>query len=85
MIVDEILKNCLDEINAITSYQHLLDCLQRSEQSVEITEIKVEELTPEQKTELQTNIKEIIGDEMNHLIKLMSDYSDLTGIEVKGD
>lgn len=84
MVIDEILKNCSDEINAIISYQHLLDCL-KNEQPIEMTEIKVDELTPEQKLELQAHIKEIIGDEMNHLIKLMSDYSELTGIEIKGD
>ncbi len=67
--------NSKEEAQAIIDYTELLESLSTSDF----------EIDEEKKEEIAKVIFEIIQDEQDHELKLMSLYSELSGIEPKGD
>ena len=72
-IADLIEQNDKDEANAIISYNYLLEALKNSD------------LSKSKKETIESEIYEIIGDELNHQERLKMLYSLVTGIKENKD
>lgn len=72
-VADDIQRNITAEADAIEKYNHLLDL------------IKDSDLSANKKEVLNSNIYEIIGDELNHQTRLQELYTLVTGIKESKD
>ena len=71
-VIESILSNTVDEVNAISGYEQMLCVVNECEDLP-------------YKDEITAQVKEFIADELNHQQKLMEMYTALTGNMPKED